>query len=457
MKRLLILLIALACAMEAQAANHYVRAGATGTASGNDWTNAYTAIPAALTRGDTYYVAAGSYGAVLFDDAPQTGGATISIVKATAANSGAVAGWSAAYAGQASFTSFDFDTSNYTIDGQFRNDADWFDRTGYGFVVGTGGSQTNQIDLLNCSAVFHNIVVRYTAVRGYDNFAGLSNTVDVGAYAIFSNSTGCTDQQYTGLRFSYVLAQGGVNQFLLRNSTGAIIEYSAGELTIGNGANHGDTINAYYSVQNMIVRYNKFRHLYTTACSGCGSTGWIPYCCGSGGLEVYGNWVSDFRAGDGAVGYSTCSPSNCPSNSKIYNNTFDSCNDGTGGDGGIQLGNGTNNVAYNNIWTGCTNISLNGVTHDYNSFGGGSAQGEAHGTINFPTSNFVNYAALDFRLSSATTAGTSLASPYNVDPLGSIRGSDGIWDRGAYEYPPPSSDITPPAAPTGLYISRRAP
>lgn len=440
MRKWILLVWFLLLPLSTHAANHYVLASATGSASGADWTNAYTALPASLIRGDTYYIGNGSYSSYLFDDAPQTGGSTISIIKATAANSGAVAGWNAAYAAQASFTSWDFDTSNYTVDGQYRNDADWFDRTGYGFLVGTGGSQVNQIDLLNCSAVFHNIVIKYTAVRGYDDFAGLSNSVDIGAYAIHSNSTGCTDAQYNGLQFSYDLVQGSVNQWLLRNSTGAIIEYSAGENTIGNAANHGDTINAYYSVQNMIVRYNKFRHLYTTACSGCGSTGWIPYCCGSGGLEVYGNWVSDFRGGDGAIGYSTCSPSDCPSNTKIYNNTWDSCNDGSGGDGGIQLGNGTNNVAYNNIWVNCTGISLNGVTHDYNAYGGGSAQGETHGTINFSTSNFVNYAALDFRLANATTAGTSLASPYNVDLLGTTRGADGTWDRGAYEYAPSNSN-----------------
>jgi hypothetical protein len=44
----------------ASAANHYVRAGASGNGSGADWTNAYTDLPGSLTRGDTYYVAAGT-------------------------------------------------------------------------------------------------------------------------------------------------------------------------------------------------------------------------------------------------------------------------------------------------------------------------------------------------------------------------------------------------------------
>ena len=46
-------------AASAEAANHYVRQGAGG--SGGDWTNAYSDLPSTLTRGDTYYVADGTY------------------------------------------------------------------------------------------------------------------------------------------------------------------------------------------------------------------------------------------------------------------------------------------------------------------------------------------------------------------------------------------------------------
>lgn len=60
----------------------------------------------------------------------------------------------------------------------------------------------------------------------------------------------------------------------------------------------------------------------------------------------------------------------------------------------------------------------------------------------------------DFRLSGAL-AGASLSSTYNQDMLGSTRGSDGVWDRGAYEYNSgsPPSDTTAPtmsnASPSG--------
>src|SRR5438445_11254219 len=71
------------------AANHYVWCGASGTASGADFTNASTDLPSRLTRGDTYYVAGSNsctYGVHTFNDAP-SGTRVISIIKATAANS----------------------------------------------------------------------------------------------------------------------------------------------------------------------------------------------------------------------------------------------------------------------------------------------------------------------------------------------------------------------------------
>src|SRR5260370_7279349 len=52
-----------------EAANHFVRSAATGTATGADWTNAFTDLPAHLTRGDVYYVAVGTYSHHLFNDA----------------------------------------------------------------------------------------------------------------------------------------------------------------------------------------------------------------------------------------------------------------------------------------------------------------------------------------------------------------------------------------------------
>src|SRR5213079_3145864 len=39
----------------------------------------------------------------------------------------------------------------------------------------------------------------------------------------------------------------------------------------------------------------------------------------------------------------------------------------------------------------------------------------------------------NFHLASVTTAGVTLPAPYNADPDGTLRGIDGVPDRGAYE------------------------
>lgn len=115
------------------ATNHYVWCGATGAGTGADFNNAYRDLPASLLRGDTYYIAgstACSYGYHAFKD-PVNGTSVISIIKATAANSGLVAGWQPGFGSNpamwltpaktpANNLSFWYITSGYyTFDGQY--------------------------------------------------------------------------------------------------------------------------------------------------------------------------------------------------------------------------------------------------------------------------------------------------------------------------------------------------
>ena len=106
----------------ADAATHYIRAGAAGSANGNDWTNAYTNLPVKLVRGDTYYIADGIYTAHDFDD-PVTGSTYIYVRKATTASHGTNTGWNSTYGeGEALFigsgTIWTISTSYLDIDGQ---------------------------------------------------------------------------------------------------------------------------------------------------------------------------------------------------------------------------------------------------------------------------------------------------------------------------------------------------
>ena len=88
----LLLLVLLFLPSLANAANHFVRQGATGSGSGADWSNAYTALPAPLGRGDTYYMAAGSYSGRAFST-PASGTTVITIKTATVADRGSRHGY----------------------------------------------------------------------------------------------------------------------------------------------------------------------------------------------------------------------------------------------------------------------------------------------------------------------------------------------------------------------------
>ena len=48
---------------------------------------------------------------------------------------------------------------------------------------------------------------------------------------------------------------------------------------------------------------------------------------------------------------------------------------------------------------------------------------------------FVNYSGENFRLAVPTNqADSSIGANYKIDSDGNVRGSDGLWDRGAFEY-----------------------
>jgi hypothetical protein len=95
----------------------YVLPGGSGAKEGSDWANALDGLPATLERDATYWLGSGNYGAYTFDDGT-SGQEGITLRKATAAEHGTDADWSAAYgSGQAVFGPLDFSGSRYTLDG----------------------------------------------------------------------------------------------------------------------------------------------------------------------------------------------------------------------------------------------------------------------------------------------------------------------------------------------------
>ena len=182
----LLLTILFLGAVNAEAANRYVRPGATGTNNGTDWTNAYVALPASLVRGDTYYLADGSYGSYIFDDAV-SGTTVITIKKATVADHGTSTGWLDTFGdGQAIFSGWQVYSDYWVFDGQRRN-SNW--RTGgidqYGIRVKVTGGIAIRLDN-GGGAGADNVTFQYIDAEGGGRDTGDSNS-DV-VYGLTGNS-----------------------------------------------------------------------------------------------------------------------------------------------------------------------------------------------------------------------------------------------------------------------------
>src|SRR5690242_6729684 len=119
---LVLLLLMIVGVLPASAANHFVRAGATGTGSGADWTNACadfsgSCAVSSLVRGDTYYVAAGTYASHTWNRAA-SGTSVITIKRATAADHGTDTGWSSTFDAQVTWGyNQQFTTGFWVFDG----------------------------------------------------------------------------------------------------------------------------------------------------------------------------------------------------------------------------------------------------------------------------------------------------------------------------------------------------
>ncbi|MGH7453453.1 MAG: right-handed parallel beta-helix repeat-containing protein, partial [bacterium] len=385
------------------AANHYVRAGATGSNNGSDWNNAWTSLPANLIRGDTYYIADGNYPEYTFDDAA-SGSAYIYIKKAIASDHGTDTGWNSSYGdGQAFFGVFTFLTGYYEIDGQIGGGpARW--NSGHGFKMKATSANEKVVRIENGVS---NIIIKHCELehRGLN-----TGTSDDGLYGF--NASNIT------LSHCYMHDFGRV-PFLWRNWNNVTIEYCYIARNTSTPAQHAEGLSDSGS-DNVIIRYNIWSEIQGTA-----------FIVGleHGGLaanwEIYGNV---FSRGDvaGVIQILNDASNNASAeNWKIYNNTI--VNVG-GLWSGFRFDAGSNNVAYNNLWYNCVRTAHSRVTISHSWYYNTQNDGD-NVAVQMGTGNpFVDLANENFHLAAATQNGKAdLGSPYNADADGKIRGSDGVW------------------------------
>jgi hypothetical protein len=421
--RLIFGLLALCVYAQGQA-TYCVRAGATGANNGSDWNNAYSSLPATLQRGATYFIADGTYGGYTFDDV-ESGAAVITIKKATANFHGTETGWSSAYGdGQAVFNGdFRMQRDYYVIDGQTRNESQWNDDASYGFRIKSIYAQNS-----NFPPGGDNITVQFASLGGnYSEtyYSGMSEAVYCGGFA--------------GAFHDW-----RISRCFMHNSTHTIVQFAGvRDMTveycfIGPGWGK-EAIRGQINCYNVVIRHNIFYNASQKdpEDSTSGITAEIALWDGSNfnNNEIYGNsFYNSKSAGRNGVvvvggnGTSWAGPG--ASGTKVYNNTFAGVAERSVF-GEIIL-NGSSNEAKNNLFYNC---------------GGNRVSASSVGNNVTATSDpFVNYAARDFRLTSANqarNAGANLGSVYNTDGYGVVRGGDGVWDVGAYEFQDSGSLIAP--------------
>jgi hypothetical protein len=427
----------------ANAANQHVRPGATGLNNGTDWANALTSLPTTLKRGDTYYLANGNYGSYVFNTA-NSGTTAITVKKAVDADHGSDTGWSSTYGdGQAVFSGWQIYTDYYVFDGQRRN-ADWALGTTslYGIkVVGTG-----PVRLDNGAGVGgDNLTFRYIDIQGGGRDTGRGDDV---IYGLAGNSN---------LTFQYcALHDSDRTIFLMRgNWQNLTIDHSYMARNASSPASHGELMSL-TSATNLVFSNNAVEDIEGTAViAGLNNGTWE-------GGQVFGNtffhsanFSNRYPAHTGGLTgiifvANDASQRNIGNNIRFYNNNIINIQ---GLYSGVAIQSGTGNEVRNNLWYNSvrTNNSFSGSISN-NWYFNTAQDGDSTPTKTVCTTNcdvFKSLATKDFRLKLGTGGGLALLAPFNIDRDGVIRGADGTWDRGAFEFGVTGATLQ---APTNLKV-----
>lgn len=449
MNRVLKSLVLVACMVPpfVMAANVYVRPGATGANNGTDWTNAYTKLPTTLTRGNTYYLANGTYGSYVFST-PNSGSTPITIKKAVEADHGTATGWSSTYGdGQAVFSNWQIYTDYYVFDGQRRN-SDW--KLGATSQYGIKVAGTGPVRLDNGAGTGgDNLTFRYIDIQGGGRDTGKGDDV---IYGLTGNSN---------LTFQYsALHDSDRTIFLMRgNWQNLTVDQSYLARNTSTPAIHGEMLSMTDST-NVTWSNNIMEDIEGTAfiagINGGTAANWkifgnvfvhsAAYIADTGRKSGHNYGVAGvvFIAND-------ASNNNQGNNFLFYNNTMVNIK---GSYSGVVIQKGTGNEVRNNVWYSSvrTNNSFSGVISN-NWYYNTPVDGDSTATKTVCTSGcdiFTSISGKDYRLKAATGGGLSLSAPYNADMNGVIRGGDGSWDRGAYEFG--GGAVAAVAAPSNLIV-----
>jgi hypothetical protein len=418
------------------AANYYVREGAAGSGDGSDWANAWTELPGTLGRGDTYYIADGTYPGYTFDD-PESGSQYITIKKATESDHGTNTGWDSSYGdGQAEFTGRqDFKDSYYEFNGNKHTVGEF--PTEWGFLIDVDTSFENDygIFLDEDSGTLQYVKIINVHI---DNSANS----DPGDKCI-KGKCGGTDNEY--ITISYCKFENFGDAVSIDGPGNELYEYNYFHRTYTDeNGDHGDAIvvgtGNSGQASGTIIRYNIFNWNGQQIFFNGGASATFYFS----DMHLYGNihyvdYVGE-EANENGITASSIHQNSVRADItdlSVYNNVFYRVKYSVhkrGESGESFTGDCRNNIMYSLQYSEYGDE----MTHDYNYYQTGTSVSEPH--IQTGGDPFVSAGDFsDFTLSAATDEGDdTIGATYNTDMLGNIRGADGNWDRGAYEYAEPS-------------------
>jgi hypothetical protein len=406
-----------------------------GSTDGSNWSNCTSGLPATLTRGDTYYLADGSYGAVTLDDALSST-LWIYIKKATASAHGPATGWDNGLGdGTATFSKISIRTEHLVEGGRFEIDG----VTQYGIKVESTGT-ADLIDTANYYGPVNNLVFRNLEVT----LNSLLNANNGSGFYLLADSDSVTIEDCWIHDLGYPIFLGIITNSTIQDN---IIGPHNAVADQRGGSGHGQTIQITTRATNLTIRRNKF-----VDCEGQAIVTQLGYEQTSDGLYFYNNLIYytgvalTYSSGTlpwgfaGTGGLISClDPAIC-TDWYVYENTISNV---TGSNvGGYAYTEESTIFAKNNLFF--SNIAAPApanwtlVTTDTNWYSTGTyaiTTDDATNKKGAASNPFTDSATFDFTLAAASNPmdiGLTLGTPYNTDFLGAAR-VIGTYDIGAYE------------------------
>jgi len=292
------------------AGNCYIRAASSCTSScGATWSAAYSGFgtgasqinPASMTRGVTYWIAAGNYGTVNFSTAA-SGTSVITVNVATTSSHGPDSTWSNSYAGQAQFGGDSaISTSYWVISGQSWGSpcsglmaCNLDSAYNLYFLNTTHLGSTDDILTVGPGT---NISITYADLQGPGtaaNWSTVNGNSDDGLDVSTGNGAQETDNLYVG--YSYIhdatvdlVGSNGQSSVSNVNGSGHIFEHDAFSRNWHGGTGTDDPHTQAMSecVTNFTVRYNIF---YDTVEDGTIDIN-VSNTCPISNWAIYGNEI----------------------------------------------------------------------------------------------------------------------------------------------------------------------